>query len=235
VGPNREAEALDAQRPTIDVCPIRVVIVEDHFALADSLALAIDLQRDMECVGLAGSISQALELVAGSAPDVVLMDVRLPDGDGIEATARIKAVRAATAVLVLTAHPDPRLMARAADAGASGFLRKEARATEILRAIRHVRSGELTLDPSALHALVDVMSREIQAPAEGHGANLTGREREVLDLMAAGLGPKAIATRLGISVSTCRGYVKAILQKLGAHSQLEAVAVAAREGLLSRR
>jgi DNA-binding NarL/FixJ family response regulator len=223
----------DAAAALPSASPIRVLIVEDHFALADSLELAIGLQPDMECVGLAGTVSQALELVAGCSPDVVLMDVRLPDGNGIEATARIKAIRPGTSVLILTALPDPLLMARAAEARASGFLRKAARVSEILRSIRLAAAGGLTLDPSTLRALVNVSAGNGGPPSGGRFSNLTSRESEVLACMVAGLAPKAIAAQLGITVSTCRGYVKAILQKLGAHSQLEAVAVAAREGLIA--
>lgn len=230
--PELQGRTPDEGRSTTGVAPIRVLIVEDHFALAESLGLAIDLERDMECVGLAPTIGQALELLAGSAPDVVLMDVRLPDGDGIQATAQIKAIRPMAAVLVLTAHSDPLLMTRAAEAGASGFLRKEARVSEILRAIRLATRGELTLEASALRALLEVVSREGHRPSEARSWGLTNREREVLALMGSGLAPKAIATRLGITVHTCRGHVKSILLKLGAHSQLEAVAVAARERLL---
>jgi DNA-binding NarL/FixJ family response regulator len=222
-----EVGALEGEESTTEPSPIRVLIVDDHYALADSLGLAIDLERDMECVGLAGTVSQALELVVGCRPDVVLMDVGLPDGDGIEGTARIKAVRPDTSVLVLTAHPSPRLMARAA-----GFLRKEARVTEILRAVRLVMNGELSLDASAMRALINVVSKEPGKRVEARSPNLTDREHEVLTLMVAGLGPKAIAARLGIGVSTCRGHVKAILQKLGVHSQLEAVAVATRDRLV---
>ena len=212
--------------------PIRVLIVEDHYTLADSLTLALELQPDMECAGIAGTVSQALELVAGCEPDVVLMDVRLPDGSGIDATARIREIRPARAVLVLTAHPDPELAARAAEAGAAGFLRKVARVNEILRAIRLANAGELSLDATALRALVAVGSTNGDRPKTGV-ANLTTRETEVLALMVAGVGPKAIAARLDITVSTCRSYVKAILQKLGVHSQLEAVAVATRDGLIT--
>lgn len=221
-----------AASPKASPSPIRVLIVDDHFALADSLALAIDLEADMECVGIAGAVSQALELVVGCDPHVVLMDVRMPDGNGIEATGRIKAVRPDTSVLILTAHPDPLLMARAAEAGASGFLRKVARVSDILRGIRSAAAGERALDASALRTLVSVSAVDDRRPSDTRFSTLTARESEVLALMAAGLGPKSIATRLGITVSTCRGYVKGILQKLGAHSQLEAVAVATREGLV---
>ena len=210
---------------------IRVLLVDDHFALADSLALAIELEPGMDCVGIAGTASQALELAAGCDPDVVLMDVRLPDGSGLEVAARIKQLRPGISVLMLTGHPDRLLMARAAEAGASGFLRKDARVTDILRTIRLAATGALSLDASALRALVNVTSGDGQRRPDSLLSHLTARESEVLALMVDGLGPKAIALRLGITVSTCRSYVKAILQKLGVHSQLEAVAVAAREGL----
>lgn len=211
--------------------PIRVLIVDDHFSLAESLAMAIDFEADMECIGIAPTSRQALELVAERAPDAVLMDVRLPDSDGIEATARVKAIRPEAAVIVLTAHPDPAIMVRAGHAGASGFLRKESRVAEILRAIRLAKGGELALEPAMLRALLGEIGRGGRRHPEARW-DLTPREREVLTLLGEGLGPKAIARELGITVQTCRGYVKSVLGKLGAHSQLEAVVVATREGLL---
>lgn len=225
------ARGAEEEGPVAAAASIQVMIVEDHFALSESLGLAIDFETDMECVGLAPTIGEALELMARCAPDVVLMDVLLPDGDGIDATARLKAICPQAAVLVLTAHPDPALMVRAAEAGASGFLRKESRVAEVLRAIRLAAGGALALEVGSLRNLLATL-REGPPPARARPLPLTAREQEVLTLMSAGLGPKAIATRLGMTVHTCRSHVKSILGKLGAHTQLEAVVVAARHQLL---
>jgi DNA-binding NarL/FixJ family response regulator len=210
-----------------------VLIVDDHLAFAESLSMAIGLQQDLEAVGAAATFAQALERIEETAPDVVIMDVRLPDADGIEGTRRIKELYPATRVLVLTAFADLDVMARAADAGACGFLPKESPVAEILRAIRTASDGGMLVDHSTLLAVLERVKGGVKEPPE-HSPTvlLTGREREVLALMGTGRDPRAIAKDLGISIHTCRGHVKSILAKLGAHSQLEAVVVAARKGLI---
>lgn len=216
---------------TESAAPIRLVIVDDHHAFAEALSLAVGLESDIECVGTAPSVEEALRLAKEFQPDVVLMDVRLPDRDGIEGTAAIKQLLPRTRVVVLTGHADVGLMARAAQAGAAGFLAKESKIVDILRAIRTAGEGGMLIEPATLPRVLKAIPR----PEPGGGTRygqLTEREQEVLGLMGQGMDPQTIARQLSISLHTCRGHVKSILGKLGAHSQLEAVVVALRQGLL---
>lgn len=208
---------------------IRVLVVDDHTAFSEALAMAIDLQDDLEAVGSVSSVAAALDVVAERTPDVVLMDVNLPDTNGIDGTSRVKALRPETRVLVLTAHTSAEVMAQAAAAGASGFLPKETPVADILQAIRAASEGGMLVDHSTLLAVIERLrgsERRESLP------QMTPREREVLALMSEGLDARAIAKRLGITLNTCRGYVKNILAKLGVHSQLEAVVKVARSGFL---
>ena len=208
--------------------------VDDHLAFAEAVAIAIDLQSDLECVGATPNIEEALRLVGDRAPDVVLMDVYLPGVDGIEGTRRIKATNPATRVLIITGHTELDILTQAATAGASGFLPKESSLQEVVDAIRVPIDDKIAMDSSTLTALIERLRDTERASAKQarDTARLTRRELEVLVLMREGLDPQTIASRLGISVHTCRGHVKSVLLKLGAHSQLEAVVIAAREGLL---
>ena len=212
----------------------RVLIVDDHLAFAEAVAIAVDLQADLECVGATPNVEEALRLIEDRAPDVVLMDVYLPGVDGIEGTRRIKANSPATRVLIITGHTELDILTQAAEAGASGFLPKESSLQEVVDAIRVPVDDKIVMDSSTLAALIERLRVTERASAQQarDGARLTRRELEVLGLMREGLDPQAIASRLGISVHTCRGHVKSLLLKLGAHSQLEAVVIAAREGLL---
>jgi len=213
----------------------RVLVVDDHRSFSEALAMAIGGQPDLACLGTPTTIAECLVQVEETAPDVVLLDIHLPDGDGIEAIAGIRARCPATRIIVMTGYTDVDVMARAASAGASGFLPKESSIVAVLTAIRAARDGEMLVDGTTLAAILGRVGR----PAPGTrgldagSIHLTTRERDVLDLMGQGLDPHAIARRLGISLHTCRGYEKSILAKLDAHSQLEAVIVAAREGLIA--
>jgi DNA-binding NarL/FixJ family response regulator len=157
------------------------------------------------------------------------MDLELPDVDGIEATMLLRARHPETRVVVLTASTDPALVGRAAAAGASGFLTKNGALGDVLHAVHTAHGGGMTVSSQLLTGLLKSTSAQ---PAAATGG-LTARELEVLQLMGAGLDARAIARQLGISVHTCRGHVKRVLAKLDAHSQLEAVAVATRRGLLA--
>lgn len=212
----------------VNAAPMRrVLVVDDQRTFSDLLQLALDVQDDLECVGVALTACDAFTMVAEEAPDVVLMDVQLPDADGIEATRRVKAEHPETDVLILTGRPDATLVARAADAGASGFLVKDHPLESILSGVRSGSPGTMVVEPVALATLLD---------RDGRGTSdvvLTNRELTVLSLLGEGVPPKQIAYRLGISLHTTRGYVKSILRKLDSHSVLEAVVTAQRRGLLA--
>ncbi|GGO27052.1 response regulator transcription factor [Microbispora bryophytorum] len=211
---------------------IRVLVVEDQRALAGALEIAIDAQPDLICVGAVGTVENAVSLTTMRSPDVVLMDIHLPDVDGIEGTRRIKASHPDVRVLILTGDASPDLFAAAAAAGASGFLAKDSKFPDILKVIRApVDKNILMVEGEPLKALL----QDPSAPPHGgreSWAGLTARELEVLNLMGEGLDPRAIAGRLVVSLHTARGHVKNVMMKLGAHSQLEAVVVATRTGLL---
>jgi len=221
-----------------------VLVVEDQHALASALEVAIGAQPDLECLGAAGTVDEALGQMSSHVPDVVLMDIQLPGSDGIEGTRKIMAAYPEVSVLILTANATAGQLAAAAAAGAAGFLTKDSSFPDILDAIRNPVGGKLVIEGTTLRALIDELSAaemehgvEPAEPAERAGqvpgwARLTTREQEVLALMGEGLDPKAIAERLVVSLHTARGHVKSVMMKLGAHSQLEAVVVATRAGLL---
>jgi DNA-binding NarL/FixJ family response regulator len=207
----------------------RVLVVDDHRTFAELLSRALDAEPDLRCVGYAQNAAQARELVLALEPDLVLMDLEMPDQDGISATADLVKRHPHLKVLILTAHAGEREMARAGAAGASGFLAKDGALTDVLDALRNARRGSLILPPSVVAGFASRVST--WAPAADPG--LTPRELQVLQLLGQGRDPRAISKELGVSLHTCRGYVKSILAKLDAHSQLEAVVVATRHGLIS--
>ncbi len=205
----------------------RVVVVDDHRVFAELLELAMQAEPDLQVVGHAQTVAAGLEMVEQLHPDVVIMDVQLGDGDGIAAAAELTGRDPALRVVVLTAHVDPELMRRAAEADACALLPKDGDLAGMLEVLRTAARGSFAIHPELLHRLVSrSASPEQPLPV------LTRREREVLQLLASGLETRLIARELGVSVHTCRGYVKAILAKLEAHSQLEAVARAMRFGLI---
>ncbi len=228
-----------------------VLVVEDQQVLASALEIAIGTQPDMDCVGTAATVEDALSRVADRRPDVVLMDIQLPGADGIEGTRRIKAAYPDVSILILTAGATPRRLAAAAAAGARGFLAKDGPFTDILAAIRNPMPGKMVIEGATLHELIKDMPGPPQPisgqaqPAQQRAvseaevsaadtARLTAREQEVLALMGEGLDPSAIAERLVLSVYTARGHVKNVMMKLGAHTQLEAVVLATKSGLLPK-
>jgi DNA-binding NarL/FixJ family response regulator len=203
-----------------------VLVVDDHRTFAELLALAVDAEPDLECVGVAEGRFSALEMVAVLDPAVVVMDVQLEDGDGLQVTEELLSRRPDQRVVVLTAFVDDDLPARAAEAGAVALLRKDGALSELLGVLRSCRDGGFR----RLHGLGSSeyggrIPRQVRPL-------LTQREQDVLQMLAAGFDAKDAARELGISLATCRGYVKALLAKLGAHSQLEAVVVAMRYGLV---
>jgi DNA-binding NarL/FixJ family response regulator len=209
---------------------IRVLVVDDHRTFAELLSRALAAEPDMDCVGHAASSAAAVEAVAALDPDVVLMDLQLPDRDGISTTGDLTQRYPELKVLILTAHAGPAEMARAGAAGAAGFLAKDGSLTDVLDALRKARRGSLILPPSVVAGFAVREGTWARRPPH---PDLTQRELEVLRLLGQGRDPRTIARELGVSLNTCRGYVKSLLAKLGVHSQLEAVVVATRLGLIA--
>jgi DNA-binding NarL/FixJ family response regulator len=210
--------------------PVRVLIVDDHEVLASSLAQALDVEPDLHVVGRAGTLAAAEALIPTAAPDVLLLDHRLPDGDGVTAIPRLRALRSRMAVVVLTASTAEHVLVAAIEAGASGFVSKSRDLPEVTAAVRAAAAGEAVVSPELLSRLLPRLQRN-RAGGVGHTA-LTEREREVLGLVAEGLTNAAIADRLVVSVHTVRNHVANLSAKLGASSKLEALSIAVREGLL---
>jgi DNA-binding NarL/FixJ family response regulator len=209
---------------------IRVVIADDQRAVREGLALLVGLTDDIEVVGTAADGVEALEIAGELHPDVVLMDLRMPELDGADATRKIRAANADTHVLVLTTYADDESLFPALRAGAHGYLTKDASAEEIERAIRAVAAGHTHLDAAIQQRLVAAVlsdtTREPTAPDE-----LTSREAEVLRLIAAGLSNGEIVAALVVSAATVKTHVNHIFQKTGARDRAQAVRYAYRHGL----
>jgi DNA-binding NarL/FixJ family response regulator len=210
---------------------IRVLIVDDHEVLASSLAKALDAEPDLVAVGVAGTLKKAAAMIRTTAPDVLLLDHRLPDGDGVAAIGRLRELRPSMAIIVLTASPSEHLMVAAVEAGVSGFLSKTRSLGEVTSAVRSAAVGEAVISPEMLARLLPRLGGTGRVGA----AALTEREREILGLIAHGLSNAAMAEQLFVSVNTVRNHVANLLGKLGARSKLEALSIAIREGLLPDR
>jgi len=208
---------------------IRIGIVDDHAMVAEGLRVLLSEQPDLEVVGTASTVAGAIELVDRYQPHVVLMDYRLPDGDGAYATAAILKQWPTTKVVMLSAVGGDELLARSIESGCSGFLPKDRGGEEVVSAVRAAFRGESLIPTSVLSGLLDRLRR---AP-KGKSGELTQRELEVLRLLAKGMSTEGISVLLFLSEHTVRNHVRNILAKLGAHSKLEAVAVAARDGIIS--
>lgn len=211
--------------------PVRVCVVDDHRSFADALALAMDGRDDIEYAGGTASPEAAPALVAATRPDVVVMDLSFPDGDGLSLTRRIRRHHPQTRIVIVSGRVGQTELAGALAAGAAGFISKESALEDIIDTVaRRPTSGFVVLGPSLDRMLRDVVAGEV--PPAHPDAGLTGRERQILRLLSDGRTASGIASELRISVHTCRGHIKSILQKLGAHTQLEAVAIASRAGLV---
>jgi DNA-binding NarL/FixJ family response regulator len=207
------------------------MVVDDQRMFAESVARLLDNEADIEVVGVAGTAANAVELAAELAPDVAVVDFRLPDGDGASVTREVLATSPTTNVLILTGASDERLLLAAVEAGCSGFLTKDRALTELVTAVRFASSGESYIPTQLLASLLP----KLRGERRGLGADLTRRELEMLHLVRAGTPTATIAEQLYLSVFTVRNHVRNILAKLGAHSKLEAVAIATREGLFDDR
>lgn len=217
--------------------PIRVLLVDDQLLVRASFALLVGSADDMEVVGQAAGGEEAVELARAARPDVVLMDIRMPGIDGVEATRRIAAdeALAEVKVLVLTTYDTDEHVMEALRAGASGFLVKDTRPVDLLTAIRTVAAGESLLSPGPTARLIARVLSGPQTPARlaaGGPENLTERERQVLVLVARGLNNAAAARTLGLSPLTTKTHVSRIMGKLGARDRAQLVIIAYESGLV---
>ena len=210
---------------------VRVLVVENHSTFAELLTGALDRERDLVSVGYATTGAAGVAMFAELRPDVVLMDVQLPDIDGFTATAQILAMSPEARVIMLTAHVTAETVANAAVSGVCGFLAKDGHLADLLRTVRIAQSGGLAVDPGLVLRLVG----QPPSPRRSLKRPLSERELSVLVHMADGKDVASIAHELRISGHTGRGHVKSVLSKLGAHSQLEAVVMAVRMGLVQIR
>jgi DNA-binding NarL/FixJ family response regulator len=208
---------------------IRVLLADDHGVIRDGLGRLIAALDDIELVGAAADGAQAVKLSAELAPDVVVMDLDMPGVDGIEATRRVLEDRPSTAVLVLTSFSDrPRILG-AIEAGACGYLLKDAASEEVAEGIRAAARGESPLDPRAARTILTAQSEPDPA------AGLSAREAEVLALLVEGLPNKLIARRLEISEKTVKTHLTAIFRTLNVTDRTQAALWAERSGFVERR
>ena len=213
---------------------MKVVVADDQTAVREGLITLLGTMPGVVVVGAAADGAEALSLVAATGPDVVLMDLRMPGVDGVEATTRIRAEHPDTRVVVLTTYADDDSIVGALRAGAIGYLTKDAGRDHILRALEAAAAGQAVLDPAVQARLVEVASPP--SPAGGGGPlpdGLTDREGEVLGLIAGGLSNGEIAARLYVSEATVKTHVNRIFTKTGSRDRSQAVAYAHRHGLVS--
>lgn len=204
---------------------IRVLIVEDHPVVQAGLKELLSAAGDIEVIGAASDGAEGVEMVGTLKPDVILMDISMPVMDGIEATRRISEAEPDANIVILTSFSDQKGILAALDAGAIGFLLKDAEPDELFRGVRAAAAGESLLAPTAARALLR-SRREHDGPQE-----LTGREREVLGLVAQGLPNKLIARRLEISEKTVKTHLTSIYRRIGVGSRTEAVVWAQGRGI----
>jgi DNA-binding NarL/FixJ family response regulator len=214
--------------------PIRIIVVDDQELFRRGLIMLVSVEEDIEVVGEASDGAEAAELAASVAPDVVLMDVRMPKKSGIDACVLIKDVVPSANIIMLTVSDDEADLYEAIKNGASGYLLKDASIDEVAQAIRVVAEGQSLISPSMATKLLDEF--KMMSRAEERQAmmlpKLTDRELEVLRLVARGLNNREIARDLFISENTVKNHVRNILEKLQLHSRMEAVMYAVREKLL---
>lgn len=204
-----------------------MLVVDDHSTFAELLALALDAEPGLRCVGVAVDRASALEAAEAHAPELAVVDLQLGREDGISVATELSRLRPGLRVVILTAHADQVVMRRASAAGVCGLLAKNGSLSDLLSTLRSARAGGFIVDPQLLQRLVTTRDNlPVDLPS------LTPREQEVLELLAQGRDARTAARAMGISLHTCRSYIKNVLAKLDAHSQLEAVATATRVGIV---
>lgn len=224
--------ASDLPAPT-GVEPVRVLVVDDQELFRRGLTMLLGVEDGIEVVGEAGDGDEGLRIATISAPDVVLLDVRMPKRSGIEACRAIKEAVPSAKIIMLTVSDEEGDLYEAVKGGASGYLLKDSSIDEVAQAVRVVSDGQSLISPSMAVKLIDEFKQMSQVEkASVPGLRLTERELEVLRLVATGINNREIAKRLFISENTVKNHVRNILEKLQLHSRMEAVMYAVREKLL---
>jgi DNA-binding NarL/FixJ family response regulator len=203
--------------------PLRIVIVDDHQLVSDGLGMLLGSQPDFEVAGFANAVADVAALTLATDPDVIVMDFHLRDGTGLDAAVAIRKVQPNARFVFLSRDDSDSAWLAAIEAGAGAFIHKSRAATDVIEAVRQVGNGASLIPPSMISSLLS-RNRETEVRRE----SLSGREREVLQLMSEGWSSREIAEKLGISYATVRTHIRSVDTKLGAHSKIEAV-VTARE------
>lgn len=212
--------------------PLRLLVVDDHEVVRQGLVSLLDRRSGFNVVAQAGSVAESIALAARHEPDLVVMDVRLPDGSGIEACREIRASRPETRVVMLTSYPDEEAVLSAIIAGASGYLLKQIRGRDLVSALEAVGRGESLLDPAVTEKVLERVRRVATAGAPDELAELTAQERKILLLVAEGKTNKEIAAEVFLSDKTVKNYVSSILSKLNLQRRTQAAAFVVKRGLV---
>jgi two-component system response regulator DevR len=211
---------------------LRLLVVDDHEVVRQGLAALLDRREGFQVVAEAGTVAESLEQARRHMPDIVVMDVRLPDGSGIEACREIRAELPATRVVMLTSYPDEEAVLSAIVAGASGYLLKQVRARDLVSALEAVGRGESLLDPAVTEKVLERIRRIASGSQETDElSQLTGQERKILLLVAEGKTNKEIAAEIYLSDKTVKNYVSSILAKLNLERRAQAAAFVAKHRL----
>jgi DNA-binding NarL/FixJ family response regulator len=213
---------------------LRIVLVDDHVLVRSGMKALLDAQPDLEVTGEASDGAEGVEVALQSEPDVVLMDVRMPVQDGIEATKRIVAAGSSARILVVTSHDDDSLVLRALRAGATGFFLKDAAPDRLAEAVRAVAAGDTLLAPPIARRLVESQLGEggTRRALRPRFDTLTERERDIVRQLAHGLSNAALAEELGLSEATVKTHVTRLLAKLDVRSRVQAVVLAYESGFV---
>lgn len=205
---------------------VRIVIVDDHLLLADGLAVALSAEGDLDVVAVAASCAEGLDAVSRHRPDVLLLDQHLPDGLGTDLLPRLFAALSTLKVLLVTAETSDQVLVDAIEGGCAGIVRKGVRSADLVGAVRSAARDESVIAADDLRRLLPRLRSRSRL-----GDDLTPRERDVLQLLVEGTTTAGIAAALVVAPTTARNHVQSVITKLGAHSRLEAVAIALREDI----
>ena len=212
---------------------IKILLVDDHKIFRDGLRNLINTENDMSVAGEAADGRAALKMTRTLQPDMIIMDITMPDMNGIEATRQVLAESPNIKIIALSMHSDRRYVSGMIDAGASGYLLKDCDFEELTKAIRHVAANRMYLSPSVTDIVVDIYKKKSSAVGPTSAPGLTPRERELLQLLAEGMKTRQIAAHLNISVKTVETHRRNIMEKLKIDNNAELVKYAIREGLTS--